>query len=37
MSFSNESTPWLDRWWPLFLIIFGLIFVTCLVTFAPVL
>ena len=30
-----ESTHWLDRWWPLLLILFGVLFVTILVTFSP--
>jgi hypothetical protein len=32
---SHESEPWLDRWWPLLLILFGLLFVTVLTTFHP--
>jgi hypothetical protein len=32
---SSESEGWLDRWWPLLVILYGLIFVTILVTFAP--
>ena len=35
MSSSNESAGWLDRWWQLLVIVFGLIFVTILVTFSP--
>lgn len=35
MSSSNESVFWLDRWWPLLLILFGVAFVTLLTTFAP--
>jgi hypothetical protein len=35
MNAMNETTHWLDRWWPLLLILFGLIFVTMLVTFSP--
>lgn len=34
MSASNEK--WLDRWWPLLLILFGVLFVSVLVSFAPV-
>jgi hypothetical protein len=34
MSASNESG--LDTWWPVLLIAFGVIFVTVLVTFHPV-
>jgi hypothetical protein len=37
MSSSSESLSWLDRWWPLLLILFGLTFVTVLVTFSPTL
>ena len=35
MSASSESS-WLDSWWPLLVILFGVIFVTVLVTFHPV-
>jgi hypothetical protein len=35
MSSSSESQSWLDRWWLLLLILFGLIFVSILVTFSP--
>ena len=35
MSGSNGSESWLDRWWPLLLITFGLIFVSVLVSFHP--
>jgi len=35
MSVMNDSTHWLDRWWPLLLIFFGVLFVTLLVTFSP--
>jgi hypothetical protein len=34
MSSSRESV--LDRWWPLLVILFGLIFVCVLVSFKPV-
>jgi hypothetical protein len=34
MSSSRESV--LDRWWPLLVILFGLIFVFVLVSFKPV-
>ncbi|RSL15272.1 hypothetical protein EDE15_0755 [Edaphobacter aggregans] len=34
MSSSSESS-WLDRWWQPLLILFGLLFVTILVTFSP--
>jgi hypothetical protein len=26
---------WVDRWWPLLVILFGILFVTILDTFAP--
>jgi hypothetical protein len=32
---SSESESWWERVWPLWVIIFGLIFVTCIVTFSP--
>jgi steroid 5-alpha reductase family enzyme len=35
MSSSTESMSWVDRWWPLLVILFGVIFVTVLVTFNP--
>ena len=35
MSSSTESSFWLDRWWPLFVILYGVLFITMLVTFAP--
>jgi steroid 5-alpha reductase family enzyme len=35
MSSSVESISWVDRWWPLLVILFGVIFVTVLVTFNP--
>jgi hypothetical protein len=37
MSSSSEpkSGAWLDTWWPLLVIVFGLIFVTILVSFKP--
>jgi hypothetical protein len=35
MSSSSQTESWMDRWWPLLLIVFGLIFVTLLTTFAP--
>jgi len=34
MSASNESA-WLDRWWPLLVIAYGVLFVTLLVGFHP--
>ena len=33
MSSSSQTESWMDRWWPLLLIVFGLIFVTLLTTF----
>jgi hypothetical protein len=35
MSSSSASESWLDRWWILLLIMFGLLFVTLLTTFSP--
>jgi steroid 5-alpha reductase family enzyme len=35
MSSSSESMSWVDRWWPLLVILFGILFVTILDTFAP--
>jgi len=35
MSSSSESASWLDRWWPLLVIIFGVIFVSVIVSFSP--
>jgi hypothetical protein len=35
MSASSESVSWLDRWWMLLLILFGVIFVAILTTFSP--
>ena len=34
MSASNEDS-WLDRWWPLLVILYGVLFVTVLVSFSP--
>jgi hypothetical protein len=34
---SSSSEGWLDRWWPLLVILYGLLFVTVLVTFSPTL
>lgn len=34
-SSKRDVGVWFDRWWPAFLIAFGLIFVTCLVSFKP--
>jgi hypothetical protein len=36
MSASNESVSWLENWWPLLVILYGVAFVSVLVTFAPV-
>jgi hypothetical protein len=33
MSLSSET--WLDRWWPLLVILFGVIFVSILASFHP--
>ncbi len=35
MSSSNESVSWLDNWFPLLVILFGIIFVVFLVSFSP--
>lgn len=35
MSSSHESESWLDRWWQLLVILFGLLFVLILVSFNP--
>ena len=35
MSAAGESGSWLDRWWGLLLILFGVIFVSILLTFHP--
>ncbi len=35
MSASNEAGSWVDRWWQVLVILFGVIFVTILDTFAP--
>jgi hypothetical protein len=34
MSVTTER--WLDRWWTLLVILFGVMFITLLVTFSPV-
>ena len=38
MALDSTSEPgwWLDRWWPLMVILFGILFVAVLVTFNPV-
>lgn len=35
MSSSGGSEFWLDRWWPLFVILYGILFVSIIVTFSP--
>jgi hypothetical protein len=35
MSSSSKSESWLDRWFPLLVILFGLLFLAFLVTFSP--
>lgn len=35
MSVSHESESWVDRWFPLLVIVFGLLFLTLLVSFKP--
>jgi len=32
---SSHKEPWLDRWWPLLVILYMLMFVTLLVSFHP--
>ena len=32
---NSSSERWLDRWWPLLVILYGVLFVTVLVTFSP--
>ena len=36
MSLASERESWVDRWGPLLLILFGVVFVTFLVSFKPV-
>ena len=31
----TSREPWIDRWWPLLLILFGLTFTLCLALFRP--
>ena len=31
-----HSEPWIETWWPFLVIAFGLIFVSCLVFFKPI-
>jgi hypothetical protein len=35
MSLAKDREVWVDRWWPLLLILFGVLFVTFLVSFKP--
>lgn len=35
MSASHEKPVWLDTWWPFLVILFGLIFLSVLVSFHP--
>ena len=35
MESSHKSTPWWENYWQVFVILFGLIFVTLLVSFHP--
>ena len=35
MSLSSERKSWFDRWFPLLVILFGLLFVSILVSFKP--
>lgn len=35
MSSSHKTESWLDRWFPLLVIAFGLLFLTLLVSFKP--
>lgn len=35
MSLASERESWLDRWWLLLVICFGLIFVSILIMFKP--
>ena len=36
MSELHSKEPWLETYWPVLVITFGLIFVSCLVFFKPV-
>jgi hypothetical protein len=36
MNVPHEQEPWVDRWFPLLVILFGLIFISVLVSFKPV-
>lgn len=35
MSTAHETQGWLDRWWPLLVILFGVIFVATLIFWHP--
>jgi hypothetical protein len=35
MSSSSESGSWLESWWPLLVILYGVLFVSILVSFHP--
>jgi hypothetical protein len=35
MNLASEREVWVERWWPLLVILFGVLFVTCLVSFKP--
>lgn len=35
MSTSEEKDSWLERWWPLFVILYGVVFVLIIDNFAP--
>ncbi len=32
---AHESKPWIDTWWPLLVILFGVLFISTLVFFHP--
>jgi hypothetical protein len=32
---SSSASHWLDRWWPLLVILYGILFVSILVSFHP--
>lgn len=35
MSSSVESERWLDRWWPLLVIFYGVLFIALICSFSP--
>jgi hypothetical protein len=35
MSASSHSGNWFDRWWPLLVILYGVFFISVLVSFSP--